>query len=162
MNPRAHVYVVIGAVSPVADKDIPGPKTGIVSVNHVAESPEFILVVDGLDKCIGIRMFLQVIKCIQMHTVENFCGMAFRYRAFLRRKGRLAEKGESRAIHGKETGVVPRISPEVMRRSTASKASVRSLARCWLKAEGESAYRSKKSSSSILMPEEPQETKPGR
>ena len=44
---------------------------------------------------------------------------------------------------------------------TASNASGRSLARCWLKAEadGEPACRPKKSSSSILVPEEPQETR---
>ena len=44
---------------------------------------------------------------------------------------------------------------------TASNASGRSLARCWLKAEAddEPACRPKKSSSSILVPEEPQETR---
>lgn len=44
---------------------------------------------------------------------------------------------------------------------TASNASGQSLARCWLKAEAdrESACRPKKSSSSILVLEEPQETR---
>ena len=70
-------HVVIGTVSPVADKDIPGPGPGIVPVNHITESPEFILLVDRLDERVRISMSLQVIKSIQVHAVEAFCGMSF-------------------------------------------------------------------------------------
>ena len=70
-------HVVIRAVPPVADKDIPGPGLGMVPVNHVTEGLEFILPVDGLDQGIGIGMSLQVIERIQVHAVEAFCGMTF-------------------------------------------------------------------------------------
>lgn len=43
-------HIVIGTVPPVADKDIPGSGEGSVPVDHVTESPEFVLAVNGLDK----------------------------------------------------------------------------------------------------------------
>ena len=70
-------HVIIGAVPPVADKDIPGTRWCVEPVNHITESPEFILVVDGLDKSGQIGVFLEVIECIQVHAVEARCGMAF-------------------------------------------------------------------------------------
>ena len=96
-------HIVIGAVSSVADEDIPGSGPGIVPVNHITESPEFILLVDGLDEGVRISMFLQVIKSIQVHAVEAFCGMSFRYKVFWGRKGGPAEEGEGGSICGKET-----------------------------------------------------------
>lgn len=85
-------HVVIRAIPPVADKDISGSGLGIMPVNHVTEGPEFIFLVDGLDQCIGIGVFLQVIERIQVHAVEAFCGMASRYKVFRGREGGPAEK----------------------------------------------------------------------
>ena len=70
-------HVVIGTVSSVADEDIPGSGPGTVPVNHITESPEFILLVDGLDEGVRINMFPEVIKSIHMHAEKAFCRMPF-------------------------------------------------------------------------------------
>nr|WP_330364224.1 hypothetical protein [Enterocloster clostridioformis] len=46
-------------------------------MDHIAEGPEFILVVDGLDKRGRIGVLLEVIEGIQVHAVEAFRGMSF-------------------------------------------------------------------------------------
>lgn len=89
------LHVVIGAVPSVADKDVPGIRQGIVAVNHTAESPEFIFLMNGLDEGIGINVLLQIIKSVQMHAVKPFCGIAFCYKVFRGRKERLTEKSKS-------------------------------------------------------------------
>ncbi len=70
-------------------------------------------------------------------------------------------KVEPSAARKRKPGPASAWRAELKRWKTASNASGRSLARCWLKAEadGEPACRPKKSSSSILVPEEPKETR---
>ena len=70
-------HIIIGAVPTVADEDIPGIRRRIKPIDHIAEGPEFILAVDRLDKRGRIGVLVQVIECIQVHTVEAFCGMPF-------------------------------------------------------------------------------------
>ena len=70
-------HVIIGAVSAAADEDILGTRWRVKPVSHIAEGPELILEVDGLDKCGRIGMPLQVIEGIQVHAVEAFCRMPF-------------------------------------------------------------------------------------
>ncbi len=70
-------HVIIGAVPAVADEDISGTRWRVEPVDHIAEGPEFILVVDGLDKRGRIGVLLDVIEGIQVHAVEAFRGMSF-------------------------------------------------------------------------------------
>ncbi len=60
-----------------------------MTVNHITERTELM---DGLYQGIGISMFLQIVKSIQVHTVEAFCRMTSADKVFRRGKGRLAEK----------------------------------------------------------------------
>ena len=95
-------HVVIGTVPPVTDKDISGPRRCDVAVDHATESPEFILLMDGLEEGVGISMLLQVIEGIQVHAVESFSRMPLGNKIFRRGKGWPAEKSKGGTIGSKE------------------------------------------------------------
>lgn len=95
-------HVVIGTVPPVTDKYISGPRRCDVAVDHATESPEFILLMDGLEEGVGISMLLQVIEGIQVHAVESFSRMPLGNKIFRRGKGWPAEKSKGGAIGSKK------------------------------------------------------------
>ena len=96
-------HVVIGAVPPVTDKNSPAAMGVLITVNHVTEGFEFILLADRLDEGIRIGMGSKIEKGIYVHAVKAFCGMAFRDNIIRRGKGRPAEEGNRRAVSGNET-----------------------------------------------------------
>lgn len=71
-------HVVIGAVSPVTDKDGFATKRIPIAVNHVTEGPEFIFLVDRLDDGVRVGMLFKVVKGVEVHAVKPFCRMSFR------------------------------------------------------------------------------------
>ena len=60
----------------VSNKNITDPVRCLQAVHHGTESPEFIFGMDRLDEGILISMGIQVIKCIEVETVESFSGVA--------------------------------------------------------------------------------------
>ena len=54
-------HVVIGAVPPVTNKNSPAAMGVLITVNHVTESLEFILLVNGLNEGIRISTFFKII-----------------------------------------------------------------------------------------------------
>ena len=69
-------HVVVRTIAAVADIDILSFFGDYVAVNHVTESPEFIFVMDRLDQGIRISVGCEIIKSIQMHTVDASDGIA--------------------------------------------------------------------------------------
>jgi len=60
-------------------------------VYNCAESFKFIFLMNRLNKDIRINMLLDILKCIDMHTVEPFLGMLLVNKVFAGRKLWFAE-----------------------------------------------------------------------
>ena len=69
-------HVIVRAIAPVPNIDIPDAGEDSVSVNDETEGPELVLVMDGLENGVGIDPLFQVIKGVEVNTVKAFRGMA--------------------------------------------------------------------------------------
>ena len=94
-------HVIIRTIPAVSYEDIGNPVRCLQAVHHGAESPEFILGMNGLDYGILISMCVKVIKGVEVYAVEPFCGMASGNKILFRGPLGGAGKGESRTVSRK-------------------------------------------------------------
>ena len=61
-------HVIVRAIAPVPNVDIPDAGEDSVSANDGTEGPELVLVMDGLENGVGIDPLFQVIKGVKVNT----------------------------------------------------------------------------------------------
>ena len=95
-------HVIVRAIAPVPNVDIPDAGEDSVSANDGTEGPELVLVMDGLENGVGIDPLFQVIKGVKVNTLKAFRGMALADKVLRPGKLRFAKKGKRGAVGGQK------------------------------------------------------------